>query len=115
MKEYRIFPKKKLLEKTALIYFDSNVYRAWGEGRTVFKTVGCSHQILAQTRKTVVEYLFLLIFTCIVVSQIAPMGAYSKVGTNLSESSSKVGLFVGGSLVEEGGLYRLYGRMMNEY
>ena len=36
--------------------------------------------------------LFLLISTCSILDQIAPMGAYSRVGAYMSEISSRVGV-----------------------
>ena len=57
------------------------------EGK-VAKTVVCikfKHKLGRQQ----LNFLFSLIFTCIVLS---PMGAYSKVGAYLSESSLRVGV-----------------------
>ena len=50
----------------------------------VAKTRRFSHQMLAQNRKTIAEFCVLLIFTCIVLSQIAPNGAFRRKGAQSS-------------------------------
>ena len=40
------------------------------------------------------NFLFLLIFTCIILSQISHMEAYSKAGAYFSESSLRVGAYL---------------------
>ena len=54
--------------------------------------------------KQQLNLLFSWIFTCIILSQIAPMRTYSKVGAYFSESSSRVGAFSRGEACSnEGG------------